>query len=274
MVAFYLGAHRPRWLEISPVPLFISYHTLSGYRRGGDHFPKGHCEWALDSGGFNHIARHGEWTISPDTYGGAVYRFIEDVGTPPTFAAPQDMMCEPGIRAKTGLTTAIHQDMTTENVLYLRQEFPHARWIPVIQGWELEDYLAHVALYEAAGIDLTAEYRVGLGSVCRRQNSDQIGAIVTALHALGIKLHGFGIKRQGLKRYGHLLTSADSMAWSYGARRRHIKLDGCDHEGPCNNCLRYALQWRQGTVALIRSLTEGEPGRDDSQYTTGQPVAA
>ncbi|WP_449288794.1 deazapurine DNA modification protein DpdA family protein [Micromonospora echinofusca] len=35
------------------------------------------------------------------------------------------------------------------------------------------------------------------------------------------------------------------MAWSYGARADKVRLPGCQHAGPCNNCLRYALVWRE-----------------------------
>nr|WP_236565663.1 MULTISPECIES: hypothetical protein [Nocardia] len=35
----------------------------------------------------------------------------------------------------------------------------------------------------------------------------------------GIRLHGLGVKTTGLSRYGALLSSADSMAWSYCAPR-------------------------------------------------------
>lgn len=250
MDTFYLGVPSPRWLESAAapdVPMFVSYHRLSRYRRGGDVFPKGLRRWALDSGAFSELDRHHRWSVEPDVYGGAVYRFMDDVGTPPDFVAPQDWMCEPDMVARTGLTVPIHQELTLDSVLYLRAEFPHAPWIPVLQGWRLEDYLSHVEQYAAASIDLTREPLVGLGSVCRRQSTAEIGIITSVLHSMGLRLHGFGVKCQGLARYGHHLVSADSMAWSYGARARDIRLDGCDH-ARCNNCLRYALHWERHTA--------------------------
>jgi len=38
--------------------------------------------------------------------------------------------------------------------------------------------------------------------------------------------------------------SADSMAWSFTARRRPVRLDGCTHK-TCANCPRWAEQWAQ-----------------------------
>lgn len=262
-MTFYVGCHMPRWMETSPAPLFISARTLAKYRRGGDPFPKGRCLWALDSGGFTELQQHGEWTMDPDTYGGMVYRFMEDTGYGPKFAAPQDWMCEPAVIkggtwngqtfAGTGLSVAIHQDLTIENFLYLRENFPAAPWIPVLQGWTLDDYLSHVEQYAAAGVDLADEQLVGLGSVCRRQSTGEIGLITGTLAARGLRLHGFGVKAQGLAAYGQNLASADSLAWSFGARREQIKLPECTHRGDCRNCLRYALRWRETVLASLRT---------------------
>jgi hypothetical protein len=107
-------------------------------------------------------------------------------------------------------------------------------------------------MYADAGIDLTAEPVVGLGSVCRRQGTDEIGRIVTVLaDQYGLKLHGFGVKLGGVAKYGSALTSSDSMAWSADGRRRA----GCAHGRPVKseaNCIHYALEWRD---RLIRSIT-------------------
>lgn len=249
---FYVGFHHGRALERSSVPLFVSYRTLAKYQRHGDPFPKARCLYSLDSGGFTELSTFGDWTIDPDEYGGAVYRFMEDCGRP-VFASPQDWMCEPWIVAKTGLSVRTHQQLTIENFVYLRENFPHAPWIPVLQGWSLDEYLQHAADYAAAGIDLATERLVGLGSVCRRQSTAEIGAITDTFKARGYRLHGFGVKAEGLEQYGHNLASADSLAWSFGARRRGIRLPDCKHPGDCRNCLRYATHWRESVVASLRT---------------------
>jgi hypothetical protein len=112
-------------------------------------------------------------------------------------------------------------------------------------------------------VDLAAQPLTGLGSVCRRQSTGQIAVIVTTLAAAGLRLHGFGIKTSGLHLYGHLLTSADSMAWSYAARHAPA-LPGHRHRN-CANCLTYATTWRHHilTSASARycqpSLFDNEP---------------
>jgi hypothetical protein len=149
--------------------------------------------------------------------------------------------------ARTGLSVAEHLHRTVENYLTLRRLAPHLPVIPVVQGWRLPDYMDCLDLYRSAGVDLAALPRVGLGSVCRRQSTAEIAVIVTELARRGLRLHGFGVKTGGLHLYGHLLTSADSMAWSYAARRAPA-LPGCTGHKNCANCLAYATRWRAGVL--------------------------
>jgi hypothetical protein len=134
----------------------------------------------------------------------------------------------------------------------LRSRAPELPWLPVLQGYELDDYRRHVDDYARVGIDLRAEPLVGLGSVCRRQATPEIHRIVTTLARQGLRLHGFGVKTSGLVQYGWALHSADSLAWSDDARRLGRPLAGCVHPRggkTCANCLRYALWWRARVLA-------------------------
>lgn len=157
-------------------------------------------------------------------------------------------MCEPHMLALTGLSIREHQLRTVQSVVELRRAAPDLPIIPVLQGWKLSDYFACVRLYKEAGIDLRQERIVGLGSVCRRQSTDEIGQIVERLAGLDLRLHGFGVKTEGLRLYGRYLTSADSLSWSM--RGRYVK--PCAHGRPGGrrpvseaNCLSFALEWRE-----------------------------
>jgi len=221
------------------VPLFVSHRTLAPYKR----LPRARAPWALDSGGFTELSTHGRWQTSTDAYIDAVARYSSDVGRL-EWAAPQDWMCEPFIVAKTGLSVREHQERTVSNYLDLRDRGP---FIPVLQGWTLTDYERCIDLYASAGVDLAALPLVGIGSVCRRQDSAEIGRIMLTIHDAGIHAHGFGVKKEGVARYGRLLASADSMAWSYNARK-NPPLPGCTHRN-CANCWRWALRWRDQLLA-------------------------
>ena len=161
-------------------------------------------------------------------------------------------MCEPFITAKAGLTVTAHQHRTVNNLIRLRDLAPDLPIIPVLQGWTIPDYLHCIRLYARAGIDLASEPLVGLGSVCRRQATTETAVLIATLHTYGIRrLHGFGFKTSGLARCGHLLVSADSMAWSYAARRQR-PLPGCwTRHKNCANCPRYAYQWHTRICAAL-----------------------
>jgi hypothetical protein len=134
------------------------------------------------------------------------------------------------------------------NYIQLRDIAPDLPTVPVIQGWQHGDYLRCVDMFARSGIDLASEPVVGLGSVCRRQGTKEIAAIVKSLAAQRIRLHGFGVKTAGLGIYGRHLASADSLAWSYQGRYR----PGC-HSGHRTeaNCARWAAEWRHKIIDSI-----------------------
>jgi hypothetical protein len=247
---FYLGTHQPHWLRLG-VPLFLSDRRLHRYRR----LPRATAAWAVDSGGFTQLSLFGGWDSGPTPrqYAARVRRYRDEIGRL-AWAAPQDWMCEPVILATTGLSVAQHQARTVDNYLRLHDLAPDLPIVPVVQGWTVGDYLRCVDRYTRAGVDLAAYRLVGVGSICRRQSTTQVGDILTALHAAGLtRLHGFGVKTLGLARHAHLLSSADSMAWSAQARREP-PLPNCTHRS-CANCPRYALAWRTRVLATIATAT-------------------
>jgi hypothetical protein len=247
---FYLGTHLSSWLDRTEVPLFVSRRQMPKKR-----FRRATCDWALDSGGFSELTLYGKWTVSAEQYAEEVQTYAAEVGRL-DWAACQDWMCEPavleggGIAGRTapgtGKSIEEHQDLTVKSVLDLRSMAPDMKFAPVLQGWEIDDYLRHVEDYAAAGIDLSKEEVVGVGSVCRRQGSEQIRRLMQELHSLDISLHGFGVKTQGLPDTQQYLSSADSLAWSFAARRTPVLLEECIGSGHknCANCMRYAMVWR------------------------------
>jgi hypothetical protein len=242
-VKFYLGAHHPHWLRLAGVPLFVSRRSLGRYKT----LPRAAAPWALDSGGFTELAMHGEWKTTPSDYVAEVRRYRDEIGSL-DFAAPQDWMCEPAMLARTGLRVADHQQRSTNNYLELRALAPDLPFIPVLQGWSIVDYWCHAEQYEAAGVRLSTLPLVGVGTVCRRQHMGTASTILQSLHADGLRLHGFGLKLTGLRNAAQFLASADSMAWSYNARREPPML-GHTHKN-CANCMPWAMGWRERALAV------------------------
>lgn len=246
MIQFFLGTHVLKHLERTDVPLFVSRRTFA--KRKSSLQPLG--EWALDSGGFTELSMFGKWTISANEYIEELKRISRSPGL--LWAAPQDYMCEPFIVEKTGLSVHEHQRRTVNNLIHLRSLNPPVHIIPVLQGFTLDEYKECFEMYESRGIDLREEAVVGLGSVCRRQSTNEIERIVSFFHSKDLRLHGFGVKITGLKLYGEMLESADSMAWSLGAR---LSKSHCSIHSPapttknCANCLTYALEWREKVLS-------------------------
>jgi hypothetical protein len=259
-VRFYLGTGRDAWLAEAGVPLFISHNQLR--RRKDLTRIRAIAPWALDSGGFTELSQHGAWRGTVAHYIAAVRRYADDIGSL-EWAAPMDWMCEPAIRRLTGLTVEQHQARTIANFLDLRSAAPELPFIPVLQGWEPADYPRHITAYARAGVDLTTFPLVGVGSVCRRQRTTEVAALLTELAGLGMKLHGFGVKTLGLLAAGRSLQSSDSAAWSVRARWAEKggepKLFGCSHRN-CANCLTFALHWRGELLTQLRDA--GVPVED------------
>lgn len=238
--------------------------------------------WALDSGGFSELTIHGEWTVTPEQFVEEVHRFAGEIGDP-DFVVCQDWMCEPQIREGaanfkgTGLSVKEHQRRTVQNILDLMDLDSDVPWMPVLQGWEIHEYYEHLDMYDAAGIDLHDFPALGIGSVCRRGHTDEVEEMMTDLSRADLKLHGFGLKVKGLRRVAERLASADSMAWSYQARRRET-LPECVEEAKqkaeerhqqglppskrnghknCANCIRYAMKWRKRVLESMNGNGNG-----------------
>jgi len=210
---FFPGLHQPSDAKHFP-EAFVSVTRL---RMRKSDFVVG--DWIMDSGAFTEISRHGRYRQSVAEYAREIRRWAKCGNL--LAAVAQDWMCEPHILEKTGHTVEQHQRLTVMRYDALLAEKPGVYIMPVLQGYEPESYVAHVEMY---GDRLTQGQWVGVGSVCKR-NGDP-GAIAAVLLAIkrvrpDLRLHGFGLKTTALADplVRSLLETADSMAWSFAARR-------------------------------------------------------
>ena len=257
---FWLGTHRPGWLDVLDVPMMVSHRTLG--ERNVDNMPVARAPWVLDSGGFTEIGMFGGWAESPQHYVAAVRHYRDTIGGM-EWAAPQDWMCEPemihggGWKVGTHLTVTEHQRRTVDNFLELRALAPDVPFIPVLQGWEPHEYETCAEMYTDAGVDLAAEPVVGVGSVCRKKKAEhaKTAQAIGRLAPHCGPMHGFGVSLDGLDLYGATLGSSDSLAWSDWARRSQMHLYDCDRRHsrlgkPYSfaNCPGCALAYRREVV--------------------------
>lgn len=210
---FFVGLHQPsdaRHFEAS----FVSVNRLRN-RKG----PFKVTDWIMDSGAFSTITTHGGYPHPVDEYAAHIRRWRRNGHL--VAAVSQDYMCEPAMLAKTGLTVSEHQRLTIERYDALLRCDVGCYILPVLQGYAPSDYVAHMTQY---GNRLGGGAWVGVGSICKRNKSPSL--ILDVLIAIkterpDLRLHGFGLKITALGNgtIRALLESADSMAWSFAARR-------------------------------------------------------
>ncbi len=182
---------------------------------------------ALDSAGFVAMVRYKgyPWSISD---------YVRLAGSYPwRWYASMDFCCEREVAADREIVLQ-RVRATAEHLALVRAEADRQAiaWpMPVLQGWQPDDYLRCADLIG----DLPA--LVGLGSVCRRHmhGPDGLYSIINRLDRdlpRHVRLHLFGVKGDAVMALrGHpRIGSIDSMAWDYEARR--TKPD------------RFTLDWR------------------------------
>ena len=219
MDQFYIGLHHPSdaW------PFLRSMISINSIRERKGRFKVN--DWIMDSGAFTEISTYGRWRSEPEEYAEQINRWKHNGNL--LAAVSQDLMCEPFILEKSGLKIGEHQTITIERYARLVR-LTDAYVMPVLQGYSPESYAAHVHQY--GGLLRHGQW-VGVGSVCKRNcNPQQIEDVLLAIKTQrpDLRLHGFGLKIQALRSgtVRALLHSADSMAWSYAARKE----DGSEHD--------------------------------------------
>jgi hypothetical protein len=235
MDQFFIGLHHPSdaW------PFLRSMISINAIRERKGPFKIN--DWILDSGAFTEMSTYGRWRTGPEEYAEQINRWKHNGNM--LAAVSQDLMCEPFILEKSGLTIQDHQTITIERYLRLI-ELTNVSVMPVLQGYSPDSYAAHVRQY--GGLLKHGQW-VGVGSVCKRNgNPDQIEDVLLAIktHRPDLRLHGFGLKMEALKSgtVRALLHSSDSMAWSFAGRKE----DGSEHDP------RRALAYAAKIETLIR----------------------
>lgn len=211
----YVGLHQPSDAQHFDLA-FISVNRVRGRRK-----PIGARAWIMDSGAFTEVSAHGHYRHCVDDYAAEINRWAYE-GSGLVAAVAQDYMCEPWIVERTGLSVEEHQRLTIERYDALLPLVKGVYVMPVLQGYTVADYLRHIDMY---GDRLPYGAYVGVGSVCKRNvNVGEVEAILLAIKRKrpDLRLHGFGLKATALSSalVRDALYSADSMAWSFAARKQ------------------------------------------------------
>ena len=163
----------------------------------------------IDSGGYQFITKFKDYHYTPKQY------IDYCLGQNPDVYASMDYPCEPEVQRKNNVTVKEQINKTIKNNITLLELNPIKKPMPVIQGWEKEDYV--YCIDELGKYGLISDY-MAIGSLCVRKNSVYpiLKEVVNNLPSW-VKLHGFGMKITNLKNrymFEHFY-SCDSMAWLF-----------------------------------------------------------
>jgi len=172
----------------------------------------------IDSGGFPLSFIHNGYNI-PD------YKYLAFVKTVKAdYFVLRDYPCEPQILRKYNVTAKDQIHRTLDHHLKLLEFYERSNVvaipIPVIQGWEIDDYLYCIDLYKEHGLIGGKFNYVAIGTTCRRRQVKITQRIILTVRSElpnKIKLHAFGVKLSVLnnKAVWDALYSTDSSAWDY-----------------------------------------------------------
>jgi hypothetical protein len=218
----------------------------------------------LDSGAFTQVTKFGDFVQSPADYVRLAVRF-QDAGMLACIAT-QDYMCEPSVIAELQsqgrqASVRIHQRKTVKRYIQIVDEGIKQGLkvpvMPVLQGWEVDDYVDHFYMYRsmlhfeqqrrtfytstgipnhnlwphafhhriADGSPIAVNRPwIGIGSTCKRNtNPEVVSQILDAVIPLlpsNAKIHLFGFKKTGLAQANikDRIYSADSFAYDFADR--------------------------------------------------------
>lgn len=215
-------------------------------------------ELFVDSGGYSLMKRTGEH-LPTDEY----LDVVESKGA--DLFGVQDYPCEPDILAEYGRSVREHQAMTNERtaeaIVRAEERGMDAQPVAVVQGWERDDYVRHVEQLMDEGL-LTD--RLGIGSVCRRGQVDEIRGIIRAVDEAtpsDTELHAFGVKNtiMSYPETRERLASVDSTAWYQMSHQDKIPSEPSFR----TFCDRYISYWRK----LANHCTVREPKEGQTQLS-------
>jgi hypothetical protein len=237
---FFIGLHKEQLAKHFD-RCFLSINRL---RQRKSPFPV--KRWIMDSGAFVEVTTHGSFRHDEREYVDQITRWSRCGEL--LAAVSQDYMCEAPALKKTGLTVREHQDLTVERYRNIRSLNKSGVYImPVLQGRTAHDYVQHIKSY---GRLIKHGSWVGVGSVCKRNGkpTEVLSILQSILHVRpDLQLHGFGLKLTAIADPGvrHLLSTADSNAWSFHARKN----------GRSSNAVEEALAYEKKVYQLFKQPT-------------------
>jgi len=210
------------------VNLLSSYSHIFNTPTRKIEFPANRNKLMIDSGAFDLLIRgeNDDFPFTPKEYAEG----IRKMNPKPDFVVSMDYICSP--EEKNENLDLIHK--TIKNAEILRKEFKKDKdiwFIPVVQGYYKEEYLYCIKEMVKRKIVQNGDY-IGIGSLAARRKVKEPREIIKSVYDflikrnIRVKIHCFGLNLNIIKdeRIFNILSSIDSLAWTYPYRFGRVKM--------------------------------------------------
>lgn len=174
-------------------------------------------EIMLDSGGFSLLNKYGDYPFSTKDYVDWIHRMDEINDGKVKYVAIRDYPCEPDITRKISMLSNVERiKKTVDNTIECMSYDIPGKWMPVLQGYIKQDYLACLQLLKDKDVDIGD--CIALGSMCRRTNIREIKDIFCSIQkGYSGKIHLFGLTMNALKDswLKDNISSCDTIGYTY-----------------------------------------------------------
>lgn len=167
-----------------------------------------HREMLLDSGAFALLESMPDYPFSLEDYLSVAGELGAD------WIAARDWPCEPYGKIRVPVPERVWRTVEADAEIVDAEMPGRARPLPVIQGWDVADYLSCIDQLRDRGL---LRPRMAVGSCCGRKSVAEVLTIARAIRAElpATDLHYFGLKVSALRSPGfsELADSIDTGAW-------------------------------------------------------------
>jgi len=208
----------------------------------------------LDSGGFSFFTKYSDYPFTVREYVKWICEMQKVNNGKVKYAAIMDYPCEPSINRKAFKTNKERIEKTVENAIKCFENEIPAKWIPVLQGYALDEYIFCLDLYKEHGI--LTDY-IAIGSMCKRSNISEIVKIVYEIKKVYRgKIHVFGLTIKALRNVAlfNLIHSCDTIGYTFACKSAKETFEKMNELIKKIECLKKKMQSQLSLGAFEKVL--------------------
>ena len=215
MKRFYYVADwgNERYLFVNNIMASVAAFWHNGFHNNKMTFAESMKRLFIDSGGYSMFSKYSDFPYTVEEYIGFVNQLRDK--WPVTEVATMDYPCEPHVNREKYETNIARIDATIQNALECIDFDNSIPWVPVIQGYKLDEYKYCWQQYQDYGVSANLW---AVGSVCIRKVTGGIRHIMTRIKRITKQnLHAFGLALPAIRHPDVFFSifSSDSAAWNF-----------------------------------------------------------